>query len=593
MSNKPKPLGPYLWRREDSQFIWFRMAVPRRYRDVAGKAKIQESLGTANLAEARRLRNIRKDQLLASWHALAFGGMSNSLKKEPISDPIERFKPTLQDLEEAAVIVGYEIPLADARRQREGLLSLGHWAYDISKDVATTAHKDQAIANAAGDLSAVDEQAGLAIDALGFDIAHGSPDYVMLCEFISQARYAATKLEIKRAAGDRESDTESKLVSRVRTRDSAVTPARDTIIDVFELWAGDRVKEGKKRPATIVEDRKIVARFAEFVGKARPASTVTPAEVAEFRDTLKRLPPKWMSKMELRGKDMREAAVVARSLELEVMSLTNVNKHLSTISPLFTWMAEQPRWAGFNNPCRGLWHKGVKGRNRRPSFSSSDLNAILQSPLFVGFERDGLEHQSGDKIATDWRKWLPLICMFTGARIGEVAQLRIGDITESNGLWFFWIKHEPGQGLSTKSGKDRPVPMHSALKKMGLLSYHTARSKLHDHDKSQLLFPELSTDGKGDAGAMPSRWWRNYLEKIKIKSGRDGLGAHSFRHTLADRMRVEAELLDAQVAVCLGHDQSSTTGGYGQVPQGTARMLAEWIERVKFDGVDLKHLYAE
>lgn len=551
------------------------------------------SLQTADLTEARRLRTLKKDQLIAEWNLKAFGKVDASAELANAISPMERFKPSLQDLEEAAVIVGFDIRLAEARQRRVDLLSLGEWAYDISKQIAISERTRQSIANASGDLRLVEAQADLVIDALAFDIRRGSPDYVKLCELISQASFAATKMEVQRADGDLEADTHSPLVARVRKRESAIAPVGETLAEVFELWANDRLREGKKRPATVVEDRKVVARFAVFVGEKRSAATITPVEVAEFRDVLKQLPPKWMSKKELSGKSMREAAATARELGLGVMSLTNVSKQLSTISPLFTWMAEQPKWAGFKNPCHGLWQKGAKGKNRRPSFSSDMLNKLLHSPLFVGFEKDGREHKSGDQTANDWRKWLPLICMFTGARIGEVAQMRIADVTETSGFWFFWIKHEPEGGLSTKSGKDRPVPMHSALKRMGFLGYLTDRAKLQGQGKDQPLFSEIWTDGEGDAGAVPSRWWRNYLSKINLKSGRDGLGAHSFRHTLADRLRVEAELLDTQVAVCLGHNQTSTTSGYGQIPQGTAKMLSEWIERVTFDGVAIEHLYSE
>jgi integrase len=74
------------------------------------------------------------------------------------------------------------------------------------------------------------------------------------------------------------------------------------------------------------------------------------------------------------------------------------------------------------------------------------------------------------------------------------------------------------------------------------------------------------------------------------KQGGDGLGAHSFRHTLSDRLRVEAELLDSEIAVCLGHNQKTTTSGYGQLSQGTVTMLKGWVDGVRFDGVDFEHL---
>ena len=59
------------------------------------------------------------------------------------------------------------------------------------------------------------------------------------------------------------------------------------------------------------------------------------------------------------------------------------------------WLGEQPAWAGLINPCNGLFHKGVKGKNRRPSFSTDTLNVILGSPLFTGFLDEANEHKPG------------------------------------------------------------------------------------------------------------------------------------------------------------------------------------------------------
>src|SRR3546814_9391459 len=118
------------------------------------------------------------------------------------------------------------------------------------------------------------------------------------------------------------------------------------------------------------------------------------------------LPPKWMSKRELRDFDMHAAAMKAREMDMPRMAFTNINKHLSTISPLYKWLAGRPKWAGLRNPCDGLFYGKVKGKNRRPSFSTAHLNKMLGSPLFVGFRADGEEHVPGNVHAGDWRRWI-------------------------------------------------------------------------------------------------------------------------------------------------------------------------------------------
>lgn len=157
---------------------------------------------------------------------------------------------------------------------------------------------------------------------------------------------------------------------------------------------------------------------------------------------MRQLPPKWMSNKKLRNLDMRLAAAKARELGMAQTTFSNVNKHLSTISPLYKWLTAQPKWAGLSNPCTGLHYDKAKGKNPRPPFSTADLNKILGSPLFSGFLADGQEDKPGNMQADDWRKWVPLACMFTGARLGEIAQLRVGDVRQERGVWFIHIRED-------------------------------------------------------------------------------------------------------------------------------------------------------
>ncbi len=61
---------------------------------------------------------------------------------------------------------------------------------------------------------------------------------------------------------------------------------------------------------------------------------------------------------------------------------------------------------------------------------------------------------------------------------------------------------------------------------------------------------------------------------------------------MADRLREEGGFLDDQIQVALGHNQITTTGGYGAVRQGTVRVLADMIGRVTFEGVEIDRLIA-
>jgi integrase len=498
--------------------------------------------------------------------------------------------PTETDLEEAAVALGYELPTETANASRKSLRGKGAAFYNAHVNFVQAELAEQARAAATGDHSLVRDLADEAIEELGFDLTVDSAAYAKLCDLLNAARLAGLREQHQRNMGDLDATPASNLVQRVRQRDAAKAKPGETLLELFERWSAEMLAKGAKRPDTVEQDRKVIERFATFVGVDRDAATVTPVEVAEYRDTLRDLPPKWMSKRELRSLDMRAAAEKARAMDMPRTAFTNINKHLSTISPLYKWLAAQPRWAGLRNPCDGLFFDGVKGKNRRPSFSTEMLNKILSSPLFAGFKADGQEHLPGHQLADDWRKWIPLACLFTGARIGEIAQLRLADVRKERGVWFIYIRHDEDEGLSTKSGNSRPAAVHPLLERLGFLSFYSRQLERAGGDTKARLFPELTANARGQISGAPSRWWRDYLEAIGAKSGRDGYGAHSFRHTLADRLRSEAELLDYQVAVCLGHSVKSTTSGYGELSQGTVNMLKAWMDAVSFDGVDFSTL---
>jgi integrase len=583
MTKSPKrnPIAdePYVWVRPESRFLWFRMAVPKEVREKVGRSFIAQSLGTADRREAAALAGRRRAELLEEWGLITPSEAS----------PIVRRVPTSEELEALAVDIAHDAVTEYEDRRRRSLRGVDakRWRRHVERTEINLA--EQSRLTASGDPAIVKGFADIAIEELGLDLPQGSEAYNKFVDDLNVARLAALRVSHDRVKGNVEAEADSKLVQKVREQERTKAKAGESILELFERWAELMLAKGEKRPDTVNQDRKAIEQFAAFVGKDRAIDSITRLDVRDYRNTLRNLPPKWMYNKQLQGMDMRTAAVKARELGLSQLAFTTVNKHLSTISPLYDWLRSE-EWPTLSNPVDGLFYDKVKGKNRRPSFDTDALNRMLRSPLFTGFRADGYEHQAGNKHANDWRKWVPLACMFTGARIGEIAQLRIGDVREERGVWFIHICHEEKDGLTTKNGEGRSAVVHSMLEKIGFLTFREHQLKCAGGALDAPLFPELEPNARGQISGMASRWWREYLESIGVKNGADGIGAHSFRHTLADLLRNEAELLDNQIAICLGHNQKTTTSGYGKLSQGTVTMLKEWIERVRFDGVNFDHL---
>ena len=582
LTTRAKPGAPdkYIWEKPQSRHLWFRMSVPKCYQRFEKKRLIQRNLGTndprqASIAAAR----------LAADYWERWQRSSAALEAKP-SRAVQRTEPTIIDLKISAVdgafdavqsrldalyrskgitdVAGYEKYLASLRTQLLRLIQTRH-------DEAKRHWK---------------KVADREIAARNWQLEPESERYEEFLQMIAEAAIDALRVDIEQRSGAVGVPSSATVINGSKAKAERHIEG-ESILELFEKYAAQRLKEGRKRLDTVNQDRKVIQLFSAFLGPERSLKSVSAAEVRDFRDTIGAMPPSYRKRRGNAALTLREAAAKAEREGLEGISLVTLNKYLSTLSPLFDWA----RHEGYvdHNRCEGLFYGAVKGKNARPPFDSDQLNQFIQSPLFVGFVCDGEEHRPGDQRADDWRFWIPLICIFTGARLGEVAQLRIDDVIQEWDIWCLRIQHEQRTGQTTKSGQSRYAALHSRLLAIGFLAFVERQRARAERDGNMRLFPDLVPDSRGQLSRTPSRFLRAYLTKIGIKGRGDGFGAHSFRHTLADQLRA-ADYLDNQIAVALGHSQTSVTGGYGRLRQGTVRMMKDMIEAATYPGVSFDHL---
>ncbi|WP_413061524.1 tyrosine-type recombinase/integrase [Sphingomonas carotinifaciens] len=570
-------LATYLVQRGKRGTWQLRVPIPRALH-APGKPKERVmSMGTTD----RRIASDRALAVLDDWKrewATARGETFAAL-------PARQASPRDQVTVPALVLGQHEVLLQRLEEQRRALpgddaaqdAEMAKRAADLRR--LTRRHAD-------GDDATFRAMADRMIAARSLPIVEGSSEYEALVAGLAESAIEALSVHQRRYSGELNAEPRSALIRDERQRQADKAKPGETLLDLFDRYAEQRLAEGRKRDDTLKQDRKVIEQFAMFVGANRAVASIKPEHVREYRDTLRQLPPKWRDRADMRGLSMREAAAKARAADMPRTALTTVNKHLSTISPLFAWLIKE-RW-DLSNPCAGLFHDKVRGKNPRPPLGTDRLNKVLASPLFTGFEADGKEHRPGEVRANNWRYWIPLLCLFTGMRVGEAAQLRTEDVSQhESGAWIIDIQHAPEKGQTTKAGHSRASVAHAKLVELGFIEFVQDRRKAGGDSR---LFPELVANDRDQLGAEPSAFWRDYLTRIGVKAGADGLGAHSFRHELADRLRVEVGLVDDQIAVALGHDQKSTTAGYGAVRQGTVRFLAPVMAQVRFDGVDFDRL---
>jgi integrase len=569
-------LDRYLTKRQGSKSWYARVPVPRRLQAVVGTTNKWKSLHTEDRTEATIKAVKFVEELRQEWAKL-------SDQPAPAA-PLRR--PSVEELERVAVRYAYELLLAEMDKERHALASMTIADFERYCEERERRLRSRQMQVATGNFSAVMFAAKGIVAREHWDLVENEALFETFCSFLAQATLASHRAHRDRLKGNVEAQSEEPLVSRVRARDAKKAPAGERLLDLFDRYAAVKLRENSKRPDTLREDRKIVQMFSSFIGEETRTDTIKWEDARQFRDLLFRLPVSLTKLKDFRGLSIQQAAAKAQEEGKRTLDIKTVRKHISTLSPFFAWLKDERLTP--ENHFRDLLPRKPRGETSRPPFDVDQVNALLRSPLFTGFASDRQEHISGDLRTRDWRFWIPLLCMFTGARIGEVAQLRIEDVYDRDGLPFIDLKEDRSTGQQTKSRKTRSVAVHPTLEKIGFLVFVDAQRRERG---SGQLFVEIEKNKRGHAGAKPSRFLRDYLKRVGIKEGRDGLGSHSFRHLMADELR-EAGYDDIELGpLILGHSSPvPITEKYGRKRQGKAQRLYDMIAAVEFKGVDFSHL---
>ncbi len=238
-----------------------------------------------------------------------------------------------------------------------------------------------------------------------------------------------------------------------------------------------------------------------------------------------------------------------------------------------------------SNPCRDL-RLAVKPQDRKKvlSFSIDELNALFAAPELQG--KPSFPAAGGGEAA----RWIPLIALYTGARIEEIAQLMISDIVKIDGFDAFRINAEPDEpaadGKAAEVDKARSlknenasriVPIHDALIEAGLPAYVRARRDAGD----RRLFPLVDAAGNRRSKNF-SRWINRIIDRYVSRSPHKNF--HSFRHTFIEGLR-NAEVGRDVIKALVGHADEDVTDRYGR--GCSPRAMLSGLRKLNYAGLNL------
>lgn len=157
-------------------------------------------------------------------------------------------------------------------------------------------------------------------------------------------------------------------------------------------------------------------------------------------------------------------------------------------------------------------------------FTKDDLTALFASEAYKS---------NCFKKASQY--WLPLIGLYSGARIDEPASLLVSEIQQRDGVWCYFMSSDEANGGGKNRFAPRWVPIHPKLIEAGFLTYwETVKEEGHYR-----LFPEMGNAERDGCGKRATVDFTEYRRSVGVGAlqGRSNKAYHSFRSTLVSELK--------------------------------------------------------
>ena len=523
------PLQTRLFKRNSTYY--FRARIPRDLRPYLGKTEEKFSLRTRDPVEARQL---------ARQASVDFDARCHRLRKE-----IERRQGAKKALviddaliAEICALWRHQALATDEYDRREGTFRTEREERKAERRETRDALRE-VLADAR--IEAVEPALAGFLHLLGIELRGDESRYRELLYRFLQTVTEVHDQQIARDQGEVVWTPEPPETSRL----APAQPGHVTFDELFEDWQ----RFDPNRPQRTVDDvRRTLDDFLSVIGQ-KAADRVERTDVIRYRDEL-----------------------IGRGLAPKT-----VNKKITLICALFN--------TGINNgtldknPAQRIPTPKSDSRHRLP-FDQGDLRQIFQSPLFV-------ERRNLGRGVHDAGRWIPLLALYQGCRVEELAQLLVTDIQCIDDVWCLVIDDMPGEQGAAKRLKNtasrRRLPIHPNVIEAGFLRYvERIRGQ-----RAERLFPDLQQDRFGKWSAGFSKAFMRYLRKdLGITDKRKVF--HSFRHTFRDACR-EAGLDEEIADALMGHSNPQKMGRrYGG--SFSVQRLLQAVQRISYPGLEIPML---
>lgn len=482
---------------------YYRRVVPPDLMAVLGKREIKRTLDTKDVAEAKRRHASVHAEVELQWVNLRAGSHTLTERRaHEIASPLYR----------RWIEIHAENPSQSDGWLPElfGLMWKGHGRdpEDTDGDIPLDRivvpgmeyicrkHADWAV-----------EEFGLQLDPLSLHrlakaISLAIQRAALFLDQIDKGYLDPAKLDRKLEEFEKISFDEQKLsILKGLAPDQGVKTQSDPIrlTELLERWWVEAKSAGRK-VSTYRSYGDTIRLFVQFLSYD-DASRITVQDIVAYKDHRLRTPTARTGK--------------------PPSPKTVKDSDLSALKTVFSWAVSNKIL--MENPASGITIKLVKPpKLRSKGYTEHEAQALLNASLGV-MQNVETPHTAAAK------KWIPWLLAFSGARVGEIAQLRRQDIRKEKELWIITITPEAG---TVKNNEMRQFVLHHQLIELGFVHFveQVQTERLFLRPSAQLdisgqrkgltnRIGEFSRSVIADRGVDPNHGWRHRFKTIGLEAG--------------------------------------------------------------------------
>jgi len=373
-----------------------------------------------------------------------------------------------------------------------------------------------------------DEMAALIGDQLerfraagNIDAAQGSDEWRVIARALCSAELEALARAAERDEGDFSGIPTTPLIKNAAQADKAPTPV--SLTGLWTDYLNSRMQAGFMRDKG-QRLRPVIDNLRKFL-KHNDAGRVTKKDVLAWRDHLmKTLSPKTVNDI-----------------------------YLSALKSVIAWAVENDRLPeNVAATVRQPKPRKVYGRER--GYTDDEAKKVLKASRTYQSTPDEFGRVRESTQMANVKRWVPIICAFTGTRVSEIIQLRKEDVTKVGDYWVVRITPDAG---TVKAGGYRDVPLHAQIIEAGFIEF------VEGSDNGPLFHNATRAEKFRSAAVIVSNKLSDWLRKNGLVP--DGVQPNlAWRHRLKTQCR-ELGISDRVADAIQGHAGRTAADNYGDV----------------------------